>query len=94
MRIKGKKATVSITLPPKLLEKARELGLNISKITENALKLYIERLEGSKTETNGGINNFLGEASLKRRFFEGEDSVSANKGILGEQGRPCKRFLV
>ena len=54
MRIKGKKATVGITLPPEMVKKAREYGLNISKICENALKVYIERLEGRKTETNGG----------------------------------------
>ena len=65
MKIKGKKATVSITLPPELVKKAREYGLNISKISENALKNYIERLEGVKTETNGG-SRFLGEASFTK----------------------------
>lgn len=56
MRIKGKKANVVITLPPELVVKARELGLNISKISENALREYIRRLEGvsSQTMTNGG----------------------------------------
>ena len=65
MKIKGKKATLSITLPPELVKKAREYGLNISKIAENALKSYIERLEGVKTETNGGPR-FLGEASFTK----------------------------
>ena len=57
MRIKGKKANVVITLPPELVVKARELGLNISKISENALGEYIKRLEGvsSQTKTNGGL---------------------------------------
>ena len=54
MRIKGKKATVSITLPPELIEKSREYGLNISKVAENALKDAVERMEKPKTETNGG----------------------------------------
>jgi hypothetical protein len=52
VKIKGKKATVSITLPPELVKKAREYGLNISKIAENALKNYLERLEGLKREND------------------------------------------
>ena len=55
---------MQITLPPELLEKAREYGLNLSKITENALKQYIEALEKRKM-TNGG--EFLGEASLEKK---------------------------
>ncbi|RJS88384.1 hypothetical protein CW705_09010 [Candidatus Bathyarchaeota archaeon] len=41
-----RKVRVSITLPPELVKKAKELGLNISKICENALEEYIKRLEG------------------------------------------------
>ena len=70
MKIKGIKGTVSITLPPNLVVKARELGLNISRIAENALKDYIKRLEHPKTETNG--SRFLGKASLlKEGLWEG-----------------------
>lgn len=48
-----------------LTKKAHDLSLNVSKICENALKNAIERLEGDKTETNGG-NAVFGEAfSLK-----------------------------
>ena len=39
-------------------EKAKDLGLNISKIAENALKEYIKRLEGTNPKTSnseGGI---------------------------------------
>jgi hypothetical protein len=68
MKMKGKKAQVQITLPPELLEKAREYGLNISKITENALKEYIEALEKPKM-TNGG--SFLGEASFTKEGSSG-----------------------
>jgi post-segregation antitoxin (ccd killing protein) len=53
LKIRGKKATVSITLPPKLVEKSRKYGLNISKIAENALKDAIERMEQPKTLSNG-----------------------------------------
>jgi post-segregation antitoxin (ccd killing protein) len=50
------KVRTNITIDPEVLKKARELGLNVSKISENALKEYIRRLEGSsqQTETNGG----------------------------------------
>ena len=54
----GKKANVMITLPPEIVKKARELGLNISKISENALKEYIKRLQGpnpQKDNSEGGI---------------------------------------
>jgi len=36
--MKGKEATIGITLPPEIVKKTREYGLNISKICENALK--------------------------------------------------------
>ena len=45
MKIKGKKAQVQITLSPITVKKSRELGLNISKISENALNEAIRRLE-------------------------------------------------
>ena len=56
MKIKGKKATISVTLPPAKVIKARELGLNLSRILENALDKYFKSLEGSEiqTMTNGG----------------------------------------
>ena len=42
-----RKVRVSINLPPELVKKAKGLGLNISKIAENALREFIRRLEGS-----------------------------------------------
>ena len=41
---------VSITLPPELVERAKKLGLNISKVCENALLDVIHRLEAEGTE--------------------------------------------
>ena len=38
---------VTITLDPKLVEKAHQLGLNISKITETALENLIATFQGS-----------------------------------------------
>ena len=43
---KGKKKNVMIYLDPKVVKEARELGLNISRISENALKEAIRRLKG------------------------------------------------
>jgi hypothetical protein len=98
LKIKGKKAQVQITLSPELLEKARKYGLNVSKIAENALKSYIERLEGNKTETSGG-GSLFGEAFssalvkmvLRPGFGPGSPARKAgilNRAILPELCRP------
>ncbi len=39
------KVNTSIYLDAEVFRKARELGLNVSKICENALKAYIKALE-------------------------------------------------
>ena len=41
----------SIRIDGKIIDKAKELGLNISKTCENALKEAIRRLEGSNPKT-------------------------------------------
>ena len=53
-----RKQKVTINLDPKVVRKARELGLNISKIAENALKEYIKRLESSDYKNNVSSNSF------------------------------------
>ena len=40
------KARVNLTMDAEVIQKAKTLGLNISKISENAIISYIERLEG------------------------------------------------
>ena len=40
------KARVNLTMEAEVIQKAKALGLNISKISENAIIAYIERLEG------------------------------------------------
>ena len=47
----GKKIT-SIRIDEEVLKKAQEVGLNVSKVSENALKEAIRRLDGS----SGGYN--------------------------------------
>ena len=41
------KKRISITVEAEIAEKAHELGVNVSKTCENALKEAIKRLEGS-----------------------------------------------
>ena len=49
MKIKGRKASVVITLDPASVRKARDLGLNISKICQNALDEAIRRMESPES---------------------------------------------
>ena len=74
MKIKGKKAQVQITLTPESVEKARKLGLNISKIAQNALDEAIEALEQRKTKTmtNGGSVDAR-SASRPAKWWTGRD---------------------
>ncbi len=51
------KKRINITVEAEIAEKAHELGLNVSKTCENALKEAIKRLQtpNSKTETKRRI---------------------------------------
>ena len=51
----GKKVRTNIYVDSEILKEAQEIGLNVSKTCENALKKAIERLSSPKTETNGEI---------------------------------------
>ena len=55
------KKNVMIYIEEEIAEEAKEIGLNISKICENALKEAIRRLRGSYQQ-NGGAPTFC-EAS-------------------------------
>ena len=48
----AKKIITTIYIEEKLLKKAKEIGLNISKTSENALKEAINRLECSNLSNN------------------------------------------
>ncbi len=50
----GKNVKVNLTIDEDVVKEAKEIGLNLSKISENALKEAISALKRSKTETNGG----------------------------------------
>jgi hypothetical protein len=61
------KRTVSITLPQNLMEQAKNQGLNISKVTENALLSIIDYLQVQNTKT------VLDETSCKKFQWTGRD---------------------
>jgi hypothetical protein len=55
MHEERKKKNVVIYLDPKIMQEAKELGLNVSKICENALKMAIEQIKpiyGKKSPEN------------------------------------------
>jgi post-segregation antitoxin (ccd killing protein) len=66
------KKTVSVTLPQNIVEKARNHGLNISRITENALSSIIDYLETQNTQTSSA---FLGEASFLKKVLAGPTGI-------------------
>ena len=43
----GKKKTTTVRLDAELVKKAHDLGLNISKISENAIKDAVEKMESA-----------------------------------------------
>ena len=51
----GKKGKVTLYMDTEIVEKAKELGFNISKLCENCLKEAIRRLTGSNNPEKGGI---------------------------------------
>ncbi len=71
----GRQVRVNLTIDEQVVKKAKDLGLNISKVSENALKRAINALEQSNPES-GSKTKFLGEAS-----FGKEGSVEPRAGF-------------
>ena len=59
----GNTKLISMRIDAELHKKARELGLNITKVCENALRQAVAKLEAPNTQTNGGTA-FLSEGSF------------------------------
>jgi post-segregation antitoxin (ccd killing protein) len=69
VKVKPRKKTVGITLPPKVFEKARKHKLNISRISEQALNSILDYLE---THNNEKSLEFLSTGSfLKESVVDG-----------------------
>jgi post-segregation antitoxin (ccd killing protein) len=66
----GKKVRTNLYIDSEILKEAQELGLNISKTCENALKVAIERLRPMYTKNNPNEapkdNNWWGRPDLNR----------------------------
>ena len=84
MKRVGKRKITTMRLDEDLTKKAHDLGLNVSKICENALKNAIECLEGDKTETNDG-NALFGEAFSLKRFCGAPAGIWTR--VSGSKGR-------
>ena len=80
------KKNLMITVEEDLIKQAKELGLNISKICENALKIYISRLQGANTE----IGNL---GSARARSLVGRTSPSRGEGRRFKSGRAHQLWL-
>ena len=61
----GKKITVGIYVDEQIVKKAKELGLNISKLCENCLKEAIRRMTEAKTSKNFSDNIFCSQNSYQ-----------------------------
>jgi len=55
MHSENMKKRTTLYIEAELIEKAKELGLNVSKICENALKEAIKRMENADCQEKGGI---------------------------------------
>ena len=68
-----KKITIGIYVDEEVVRKAKEIGLNISKIAENALKDVIEKISG----TNSGNETGPGGLEPPTPGLEGRCSIHA-----------------
>ena len=70
----------SIRINKQILKQAKELGLNISKIAENALKIYIAKLQGVNEE-------IIQNQKERARSLVGRTSPSRGEGRWFKSGR-------
>jgi post-segregation antitoxin (ccd killing protein) len=63
VKVNSWKRTIGITLPQNLVERARFHGLNISRVTEQALTSILDYLEAQKTQIS---SNFLSTGSFQK----------------------------
>ena len=61
------KKSVMVYLDPEVVKEARELGLNISRICENALKEAIRRLKGENSQNNFNHQEMVGPRGFEPR---------------------------
>ena len=71
------KVRTNILIEESVLRTAQELGINVSKYCENALKIGIEALNNTQNQ----IRNQTGTASAKREVSEPQGSDSETGGV-------------
>ena len=61
------KVKVNLTMDRKVVEKAKKIGLNISKVSENALKELIRRIESPNAQKNAQDKDVAGPRGFEPR---------------------------
>ena len=90
VKVKQRKKTVGITLPKKLVERARKHKLNISRITEQSLTSVLDWLETQNTETAQKSISTAVRLSLPQVWCSGRDLNPGRRLsplFLGSRGR-------
>ena len=54
---KCKKTRVNVSLDPELYRRAKALGLNVSGVSERALREYVDRLENGAGQSRGLVGS-------------------------------------
>lgn len=88
VKVRAWKQTVGITLPRNLVERARNQGLNISRIAEQALSSVLDYIAQQKA--NETSISFLGEASFPK---EGSGPVDQS-GMIAAFARRKPRVQI
>ncbi len=85
------KKRVNITVDPEVHEKAKELGLNVSKVAENALRVALQKLEGEGDEKSLFPSPETPGETLGRTKGKSREEVLANyrkyaRSVLDKSG--------
>jgi post-segregation antitoxin (ccd killing protein) len=88
VKVKAWKKTVGITLPHNLIEKAKKHGLNISRITEEALNSILTYIETQNTEITSETSSLF----LSRGSFQKESRVPRAGFELETRGEFSRKF--
>ena len=76
----------TIRIDAKILKKAQELGINISKACENALKLYIQALENANKQI---VSNQALNEERNKEWCSGRDLNPRIRPQLTDGTRVC-----
>jgi len=85
------KVRVNITVEEEVIQKAKDLGLNISKMCENCLKEAIKRLEGSDCPNNKEDSSVSASSKEGLNWSRGQELNLGQSGFCapGRLSDPC-----